>query len=156
MAPLGLLATIYGRQGKLLLAEGFLRRAVSCMHIDSLGQDDQTSKSSHDEDGSQTHGKQTDTGVMNRTEGRDRGVCSVSALVAWRLGQILSLIPHRETEADRWLALGRSLWPFGHGMDIEERLGDRMMFHASGKKGFGSTVSATLGTLFCGRKPTGD
>jgi hypothetical protein len=60
-------------------------------------------------------------------------------------GQLLSLIPICDTVAEGALVLGCTRCPFGHGIDIDERLGDWMRFHASGKKGAGRRAS-TFGT----------
>jgi hypothetical protein len=77
---------------------------------------------------------------------------SVPALVAWRLGQLYTVLPKRATEAERWMRLGSRLWPFGTaeqgGVAIESLLGGPAAWSGDGEAERPFVASLLMNRLF--------
>jgi hypothetical protein len=158
--PLALTATIYGRQGQVLAAEGLLRKAAKVLKLESIHTAWMADKTQQIELHWQANklakqkGPPSSCLPLPPPLSGDSGHRSAGALVAWRLGQILTPIPLRDKEARAWGDLGRVLWPFSNAIDnggacMEEQLGGRRMFQPDGKKGAQFMVSNFLGSLVC-------
>lgn len=112
------------------MAEGVLRKAAGVLQLDA---------------------STTDPAFAVKRFEHDFGASSVAALVCWRLGQLYSVLPKRGSEAERWLDLGRYLWPFrsSESWTVVQQLGDARALGGHGKTESGCVGSLVLRRLFC-------
>lgn len=128
-APLAVAGMGLARQGRVLMAEGVLRKAAGALHLDATT---------------------TDPAFAPKLFEADFGARSVAALACWRLGQLYIVMPKRGSEAERWLDLAHHLWPFkaSESSTIEWQLGDRGALGGEGKAESACVGSLALRRLF--------
>lgn len=87
------MAASYAHRGRVVFAEGLLRKAAEQLQL-----------SPDREDNAQEHSIDLREATLSER--------SKQAFVAWSLGQLYAVVPKRETEAQRWQQLGQERWPF--------------------------------------------
>ena len=129
---LSLAATAYVRRGRLMFAEGLLRKATEHMRLSA------DSASTERSDGAKH------TALPSR---------SAKASVAWQMGQLYAVMEKRETESHKWLRIGKQLWPFGeqHSLSIATQLGGERVFAGEARSPHPAVTSLALQRLFASK-----
>ena len=142
--PLALSAEAYAHRGRVIIAEGLLRKAAEHLHLRV-----KASEIADDPEAEITS--------MSELPSANCGPQSIQAMVAWKLGQLYSVMPKRESEAERWLHLGRDLWPYrpedvqGAGC-IEAQLGGAQSLTGQQSSQRPAVASLLLNRLFLSKQ----